>query len=59
VQVLRGEHVGVGSGKTLRSGPRSHVFIYYADHGASGLVSMPTGTQASLLSTTFIHTYLK
>merc|ERR1719219_424052 len=38
LKVLRGEETGVGSGKTLRSGPKDNVFVYYADHGAPGLV---------------------
>ncbi|KAH0982186.1 hypothetical protein GBA52_009363 [Prunus armeniaca] len=33
-----------GSGKVLRSGPNDHIFIYYTDHGAAGLLGMPTGT---------------
>ncbi|KAK3411216.1 hypothetical protein EUGRSUZ_J03189 [Eucalyptus grandis] len=32
-----------GSGKVLNSGPNDHVFFYYADHGTTGLVSMPVG----------------
>lgn len=27
-----------GSGKVLKSGPKDHVFIYYADHGGPGLL---------------------
>lgn len=27
-----------GSGKVLRSGPNDHIFIYYTDHGAAGLL---------------------
>jgi len=38
LQVLQGEETGVGSGKTLRSGPNDNVFVYFADHGAPGLV---------------------
>ncbi|XP_015084612.1 vacuolar-processing enzyme-like [Solanum pennellii] len=30
-----------GSGKVLKSGPNDHIFIYYTDHGASGVISMP------------------
>eukprot|EP01084_Bolivina_argentea_P296512 510682_1 len=29
-------------GPVLESGAEDHVFIYYADHGATGLVAMPT-----------------
>ncbi|KAL9678922.1 hypothetical protein QQ045_016774 [Rhodiola kirilowii] len=32
-----------GSGKVLDSGPNDHIFIYYSDHGAPGLVEMPNG----------------
>ena len=43
LKVLRGEEMSVGSGKTLKSTERDNVFIYYSDHGASGLVAMPNG----------------
>ncbi|KAG6764954.1 hypothetical protein POTOM_028968 [Populus tomentosa] len=32
-----------GSGKVVDSGPNDNIFIYYADHGAPGLVGMPIG----------------
>lgn len=32
-----------GSGKVLDSGPNDHIFIYYADHGAPGVLEMPSG----------------
>uniref|UniRef100_A0A6N2LPH3 Uncharacterized protein n=1 Tax=Salix viminalis TaxID=40686 RepID=A0A6N2LPH3_SALVM len=32
-----------GSGKVIDSGPNDNIFIYYADHGAPGLVGMPVG----------------
>ncbi|XP_044496400.1 vacuolar-processing enzyme-like isoform X2 [Mangifera indica] len=32
-----------GSGKVVNSGPNDHIFIYYADHGAPGLLEMPCG----------------
>ncbi|KAK9819348.1 hypothetical protein WJX74_009216 [Apatococcus lobatus] len=32
------------SGKTIRSGPDDRVFVYYADHGAPGIVGMPSGS---------------
>ncbi|KAJ8770846.1 hypothetical protein K2173_021761 [Erythroxylum novogranatense] len=39
--VLLNNKTGIrgGSGKALASGPNDHVFIYYTDHGAPGLVS--------------------
>ncbi|XP_015084551.1 vacuolar-processing enzyme-like [Solanum pennellii] len=30
-----------GSGKVLKSGPNDHIFIYFTDHGAPGVISMP------------------
>jgi len=34
---------GIGSGKVVNSGPKDHVFVYFADHGAPGLVAFPEG----------------
>ncbi|XP_073155440.1 vacuolar-processing enzyme alpha-isozyme-like [Henckelia pumila] len=44
LSVILGDKNGVkgGSGKVLNSGPNDHVFIYYADHGGPGVLSMPT-----------------
>ncbi|KAK1339439.1 hypothetical protein QTO34_020122 [Cnephaeus nilssonii] len=42
--VLRGDEEavkGIGSGKVLKSGPRDHVFVYFTDHGATGLLAFP------------------
>ncbi|XP_054710296.1 legumain-like [Uloborus diversus] len=42
--VLKGDKQslnGVGSGKVLESGPNDHVFVYFADHGAPGLIAFP------------------
>ncbi|EPY81547.1 legumain precursor [Camelus ferus] len=42
--VLRGDAEAVkgkGSGKVLKSGPRDHVFIYFTDHGAAGILVFP------------------
>lgn len=42
--VLRGDAEAVkgkGSGKVLKSGPKDHVFIYFADHGADGILAFP------------------
>lgn len=42
--VLKGDASAVqGSNKVLKSNENSNVFIYYADHGAPGLVAMPRG----------------
>ncbi|XP_048217856.1 legumain [Perognathus longimembris pacificus] len=42
--VLRGDAEAVkgkGSGKVLQSGPRDHVFVYFTDHGATGILVFP------------------
>jgi len=41
LQILKGEKIDTafGSGKTLQSGPKDNVFVYFADHGAKGLVA--------------------
>ena len=33
---------GIGSGKVIASGPNDHVFVYFADHGAPGLIAFPS-----------------
>lgn len=32
---------GKGSGKVINSGPNDHVFVYFADHGAPGIIAFP------------------
>nr|CDJ26729.1 legumain-like cysteine peptidase protein [Tityus serrulatus] len=32
----------VGSGKVVNSGPKDHVFVYFADHGGYGLICFPS-----------------
>merc|ERR1712013_818253 len=46
LQVLKGEKVdgAFGSGKTLNSGPKDNIFVYFADHGAKGLVAFGEST---------------
>ncbi|XP_076830314.1 legumain [Brachyhypopomus gauderio] len=41
--VLKGDAASVkgGSGKVLKSGPKDHVFVYFTDHGAPGLLAFP------------------
>jgi len=39
----------VGSGKVLKSGPKDKVFVYFADHGAPGLIAFPS-SEVSFLS---------
>uniref|UniRef100_T1JMC8 legumain n=1 Tax=Strigamia maritima TaxID=126957 RepID=T1JMC8_STRMM len=44
LNVLQGksdEMKNIGSGKVIKSGPKDHIFVYFADHGAIGLVSFP------------------
>jgi legumain len=33
---------GIGSGKVIESGPDDNVFVYFTDHGATGLVAFPS-----------------
>uniref|UniRef100_A0AAZ3RGY6 Legumain n=1 Tax=Oncorhynchus tshawytscha TaxID=74940 RepID=A0AAZ3RGY6_ONCTS len=41
--VLKGDSANTkgGSGKVLKSGPNDHVFVYFTDHGAPGLLAFP------------------
>lgn len=32
-----------GSGRVLASGPDDRVFLFYSDHGAAGVLGMPSG----------------
>ncbi|CAF1050013.1 unnamed protein product [Rotaria sordida] len=44
INVLLGkkdEMKGIGSGKVLESGPDDNVFVYFTDHGATGLIAFP------------------
>jgi legumain len=34
---------GKGSGRVIKSGPEDTIFVYYADHGASGHIAFPHG----------------
>ncbi|KAI3388771.1 hypothetical protein SNEBB_011005 [Seison nebaliae] len=34
---------GKGSGRVIESGPNDNIFIYFADHGAPGLIAFPYG----------------
>lgn len=33
-----------GSNKVIKSGPNDNVFVFFADHGAPGLVAFPDGS---------------
>ncbi|KAM6961328.1 legumain [Aplochiton taeniatus] len=41
--VLKGDSANVkgGSGKVLKSGPNDHVFVFFTDHGAPGILAFP------------------
>ncbi|XP_041669375.1 legumain [Cheilinus undulatus] len=41
--VLKGDSASVkgGSGKVIKSGPKDHVFVYFTDHGAPGILAFP------------------
>jgi len=43
LKILQGQKPMGGSGKVINSGPNDHVFVYYSDHGATGLVAFPNG----------------
>lgn len=34
---------GKGNGKVIASGPNDRVFVFYSDHGAPGILGMPSG----------------
>lgn len=46
LSVLAGEEPAVigSSGRTIKSGPHDRVFVFYADHGAPGLLLMEVVT---------------
>lgn len=46
LNVLQGNEAamkGIGSGRVIKSGPSDHVFVYFADHGAPGILAFPEG----------------
>lgn len=62
--VLKGDSSKVkgGSGKVLKSGPKDHVFVYFTDHGAPGILAFPNDDlQVDDLQTTikYMHTNKK
>ncbi|KAK8778506.1 hypothetical protein V5799_020153, partial [Amblyomma americanum] len=43
LDVLQGRRPpGGGTGKVIASGPRDHVFVYFSDHGAPGMIAFPS-----------------
>uniref|UniRef100_A0A8C9X0Z5 legumain n=1 Tax=Sander lucioperca TaxID=283035 RepID=A0A8C9X0Z5_SANLU len=49
--VLKGDSSKVkgGSGKVLKSGPNDHVFVYFTDHGAPGILAFPNDDVSTFL----------
>jgi legumain len=42
LKLLRGEDMkGIGSGKSLKSGPNDRIFVFYTDHGGPGIICFP------------------
>lgn len=38
---MLGEKEESSDGRVLESGPGDHVFLYFCDHGAAGLIAFP------------------
>ena len=47
---------GYGSGKTIKSNSNDHIFVYFADHGAPGLLAFPSGEDDLLHAYDLMHT---
>lgn len=43
LDILQGKQMSVGSKRTLKSTSADRVFIYFSDHGATGLIAFPDG----------------
>ncbi|KAL9952689.1 hypothetical protein ACROYT_G039980 [Oculina patagonica] len=44
LNILKGDKQamsGIGSGKVIDSGPNDHIFVFFTDHGAPGLIAFP------------------
>jgi len=41
LSILQGKKMSVGSRKTIHSKSTDHVFVYFTDHGATGLIAFP------------------
>lgn len=42
LKILRGENMtGIGSGKTLNTGPNDRIFVFWSDHGGPGVLAFP------------------
>jgi legumain len=43
LKVLQGDHTLEAEGrKVVKSGPNDHIFLYFSDHGAPGLIAFPS-----------------
>jgi len=43
IKILSGNDMsGIGSGKTLKSGPNDNVFVFFDDHGSQGSICFPS-----------------
>jgi legumain len=43
LKVLQGDNTLEAKGrKVVKSGPNDHIFLYFSDHGAPGLIAFPT-----------------
>lgn len=47
LSILQGNSPSSGSGKVINSGPNDHVFVYFADHGAPGIIAFPESELSS------------
>jgi len=44
LKILTGDDMtGIGSGKSLKSGPEDNVFVFFDDHGSEGSICFPSG----------------
>ncbi len=56
MNILQGKNMtGIGSGKTIASGPNDRIFVYLVDHGARNMVLFPSGPSSALTSRTLIN----
>lgn len=60
LDVLQGKPTNKGSGKVIKSGPNDNVFVFFADHGAPGIIAFPNGQalHASQLNSAIKNMYV-
>jgi legumain len=51
-----GKTMNVGSGKTLNTGPKDRIFVYFADHGGPGLSQFGNSSHGLLYATNLTDT---